>query len=247
MKHTAADEDSEASGKDDPFSEERQEKKRVALVTKVINSQDTDEMFYRPFPLELINIKVDSGLGTSFDTIQPVVNHYHFSYPSKNITKESHVEIPRFEKVFKNFACYKDPEYNRNYHKIVNGALEEYKRVVIEIANQLENHVDKPNEHYIFRNDVSFVNHVLPKIQLGISSFDLFPICILNEKAMIEMVPGIDVKENAHFIQLILNCKKFKVEAIRDARCKNQYHFITTFDENCMFKFHQFARGRSDC
>ena len=63
------------------------------------------------------------------------------------------------------------------------------------------------------------------------------PVSILNERALVKMKHGINFKEHAHFVHLISNCKKFKLEANKDAKNKKQFHVITTFDGHHVFRF----------
>ena len=204
---------------------------------KLINYADADEIYYRPSPLESSTIRVNINMfpQTSFDMIQPKVDHYHYNFHMKNIAKNSYVEVPRFEQVFRNYSQFKDPEYNRTYHQIVNGLLEEYMRIVNEISTQIESRPVKQSKLHKLRCNVIFVNQRIPKIQVGLSQFSDFPVSILNEKALLKMVDGIEYCEHARFIHLISNCKKFCVDAKQDK--KNEFYIQTSFDGSRIFRF----------
>ena len=155
------------------------------------------------------------------------------------------VEKPLYHECFghEQYALFKDRDYNRNYHMIINGCLERYAGLVIEIVSKIEKRMGYTRsfmEHKTYRLQRRFAEKRVRMIQKGLKKFDLFPVKILNEKYLIEMVDGIDNMEHATLVKMIATTKSFQVKALKNNSSTEDIDIVTMFDGS--FKLYSFGK-----
>ena len=77
--------------------------------------------------------------------------------------------------------------------------------------------------------------------QRGLKKFDLFPVKILNEKYLIEMVDGIDNVEHATLVKMIATTESFQVKALKNNSSTEDIDIVTMFDGS--FKLYSFGKN----
>ena len=156
------------------------------------------------------------------------------------------VEKPLYHECFghEQYALFKDRDYNRNYHMIINGCLERYAGLVFEIVSKLEKRMGYTRsfmEHKTYRLQRRFAEKRVRMIQKGLKKFDLFPVKILNEKYLIEMVDGIDNVEHATLVKMIATTESFQVKALKNNSSTEDIDIVTMFDGS--FKLYSFGKN----
>ena len=155
--------------------------------------------------------------GEVVSIVQPAIE-YHYN---TNVRRDyASVEKPSYHKCFRmeHYALFKDKNYNKNYHMIINGCLERYANLVMEIVSKVEkreSYTISYMDHKSYRLQRRFAERSVRKIQDGLSKFDMFPVKILNEKYLMEMVDGIDTIDRATLVKMIATTDSFEVTAVR--------------------------------
>jgi hypothetical protein len=125
-----------------------------------------------------------------------------------------------------------DIEYINKKHEIINGKLDEWRKATMRLLDRVENDPVMGNiyDQDCFGNQRKWVSVKVAAIMLGISEFTKLPIDLLRREALIQLVPGIDNKEQADFVYRIASSQHFEL-AVEPMRNKNDFTIDTIFDE----------------
>ena len=125
------------------------------------------------------------------------------------------------------WSHYKDPNWIKDFHKVVCGRLQVWKESVMKFCNVIDEKGTFPRREYDMQRQ--YASFQVTRMQNGLAKFNHFPVIILNEGAIMDMVDGVESFEDAQLIREIANCDQFSMRGIRDSRY-NRVGLLTMFD-----------------
>jgi hypothetical protein len=173
------------------------------------------------------HIKHGHAVGEAY-TLQPSVWHA-LHHPVSDITR-----VP-----IRNYKNYlKDPEYIELVHKKVVGMIKAWVQCVEETVKDLQQEWDYSWD--AVKDQLYWARRLTDKMMVGLSKFKLFPVTVLNLRAVVELVEGVDDEEKADLILQIANCKFCDIAIIRHIE-SNNVSIVTIYDHN---NTHKVAYGK---
>ena len=88
----------------------------------------------------------------------------------------------------------------------------------------------------LYSQQWDYINKAVRPIQYSIFKFQDYPVQILNNKHLIQMIDGINNTHDASFIHLMSNSKKYTIRA-RYVVTDNIFDIITKFDDAIDFVY----------
>ena len=98
---------------------------------------------------------------------------------------------------------FKDCNWIKDFHRIVSGRLQLWKDAVMKFCNAIDEKGMYPRREY--NNQRQYASFVVTRMQNGLAKFDHFPVMILNEGAIVDMVEGVEKFEDAQLLREIAN------------------------------------------
>jgi hypothetical protein len=151
----------------------------------------------------------------------------------------SHSETGTTEVPYRNYKNYlKDPEYIEFVHKRVIGMIKAWVQCMEETVNDLQQEWDYSWDAVM--DQLYWARRLTDAMMVGLSKFKLFPVTVLNLRAIVELVEGVDDEEKADLVLNLANCKLCEVAIIRNMETNNVC-IVTIYDHN---NNHKVAYGK---
>lgn len=182
----------------------------------------------------------------SVSTIVPLnyqgANHGKLEEVAQNVWFKCKTPCLGLTKVpLKRYRNYlKDPEYIELTHDTLNGKIKEWRSKVLEFCDNLE--FDWMFSKETVEKQRMWAEYYIPDIMEGIGKMKLFPVTVLSEAAIIDMVDGVDNYEKAHFVRMMGTCTVFSLVLVRHDSKRN-CSVATTFDTDDITKY-AYGKGK---
>ena len=75
-----------------------------------------------------------------------------------------------------------------------------------------------------------YAKNKVPLIQAGIANLTMFPVCILNDYYLCDMVNGVSEKQDCRLVRFMSNCKQFDMYAALN-KSRSAIGLSTRFDD----------------
>ena len=115
-----------------------------------------------------------------------------------------------------------------NFHEVIKGRLQWWKEAVEKFCSILEARGNYPYSKY--KSQFEYAKDKVPKIQTGIASLRTFPICILNDYYLSDMLYGVDLKEDCKLVRYMSNCTQFEMHVSLN-KARDLVGLSTRFDD----------------
>ena len=121
-----------------------------------------------------------------------------------------------------------DPDYIHRIHAKVNGKLNKWRELTLEIS-------DKLKAMKLFREDnllaqKKWAYKVIMDVMAGLSKLKNVPVTILNLECIMESIRGVEDEEVASFLYNMARCTKFVLVAV-PYESEMDAEIITVFDD----------------
>ena len=117
----------------------------------------------------------------------------------------------------KSYSHFLDECWINNFHEVVNGRLQLWKETVEMFCGILEERGNYPYNKY--KDQLEYVKSTVPLIQSGIAKLTTFPVCILNDYYLCDMVDGVSLKQDCKLVRYMSNCTHFDMHvSLNNAR-----------------------------
>ena len=123
---------------------------------------------------------------------------------------------------------YKDEEYVALFHQVVVGKMLYYRMAVADIAANLG--LYDRGVYYAIDAQRIWAKEALPPVIEAISRFRTFPVCIMNDKALMQFLPEIKTLEMADFVTRISNCYTVDLIGYWSEKYADKYEMLTRWN-----------------
>ena len=128
----------------------------------------------------------------------------------------------------KSYAHFMDETWIVNFHEVVIGRLQMWKEAVGKFCSILEERGNYPPAKY--KEQQEYAKNKVPLIQAGIANLTMFPVCILNDYYLCDMVNGVSEKQDCRLVRFMSNCKQFDMYAALN-KSRSAIGLSTRFDD----------------
>jgi hypothetical protein len=164
------------------------------------------------------HVKIGHAVGEGY-CLQPSIWHA-VHYPATGVTA-----VP-----LKKYVNYlKDPEYITFAHERVIGMMQQWVECVQETVKDLRE--DWDYSWSAVKDQYNWATNWTDAIMTGLSKFKLFPVTVLNSRAVIQLIDGVQDEEKADFVLQMANCYFCEIAVIRHIE-SNNVSIVTIYDNN---------------
>ena len=157
-----------------------------------------------------------------------IASDYNMNTSSKNRVIFLSSNSTKEDLMPKNYAHFIDEAWIINHHEVVNGRLQLWKEAVEIFCDILEKRGNYPYKKY--QSQLEYAKTKVPQIQAGIAKQNKFPVCILNDYYLSDMVYGIDLKEDCKLVRYLSNCQQFNMHVSLN-KTRDAIGLSTRFDD----------------